>query len=175
MIKLSPTVLIAGAGILVATLTIGGAYHLGYKAGAASVQSKWDKAKAKDAAAVAKEKARIASVESTHRGETRKVENELVQAQATHAHTVTRVRNAAVVQLRKAEERSALYRAAAETGTTARLNLASHATQLDRALVEGIELVGELKSTIELREAQLRALGEQIRADREVLGGTEGL
>ncbi len=149
-----------------------GIYSVGYQAGEDKIQNQWNQQKEKDAKLVAEEKSKIAKDQATHSQNNRTIDYELAQAEKTHAVDVARIRSDNVIRLRDSEQRASLYRAASESGAVERANLASYASQLDRSLTEGIGLVSELRTTVEVRDGQIRALGAQILNDRELMNGS---
>lgn len=78
-----------------------------------------------------------------------------------------------------AERRAATYRAMAEAGATACRNLADRHATLDRHVVEGVAVVGALRSDLVRRDAEVVLLRRQIDVDRALLregsGKTEPL
>lgn len=62
-----------------------------------------------------------------------------------------------------------MYRRKAEAGEAESRDLANHAAELDRSIVEGKRVAAELAATVRLRDEQLILLGSQIKADRAIL------
>lgn len=160
-----------GLPAIVLGLAIWWVYSTGSKHGRAEIQTKWDTQKKHDQEMIEKEKKKIAQDEQTHRAKDREIASELADLKQDYADDIARIRGDAALRLRDHEERAALYRSQAETGSVERANLASHAAQLDRALSEGIELVDELQATLELRDGQIGQLASQIHNDRQLISG----
>lgn len=104
--------------------------------------------------------------QETHATASRENANELLEE-------LSRQRDAAVAAATRAERlrldatrRSATYRAMSETGAAACRDLADRAAALDRQLAEGVAVVAELRSVVERRDAEVKALMGQVRADR---------
>lgn len=135
------------------------------------VQAKWDKEREQRAKARAKEKADIAKAEELHQKKDEEIVNALVQLQTNEARDIARINGELAIRLRDSELRGERYRSASEGSATERSRLASHAAELDRALAEGVGLVDELRTTLEVRDGQLRSLGAQIQADRQLISG----
>lgn len=78
-----------------------------------------------------------------------------------------------------AERRAATYRAMAEAGAAACRDLADRHATLDRHVVEGVAVVGALRSDLVRRDAEVVLLRRQIDVDRALLregpGKTEPL
>ncbi len=68
-----------------------------------------------------------------------------------------------------AERRAATYRAMAEAGATACRDLADRHGALDRHVVEGVAVVGALRSDLVRRDAEVVLLRRQIDVDRALL------
>lgn len=64
------------------------------------------------------------------------------------------------------ERRAATYRAMSEAGAASASALADRATALDRQLTEGVAVVAELRAVVERRDAEVKALMQQISVDR---------
>lgn len=81
--------------------------------------------------------------------------------------------------LNGAEARAATYRAMAEAGAAACRDLADRHATLDRHVVEGVAVVGALRSDLVRRDAEVVLLRRQIDVDRALLregsGKTEPL
>ncbi|OJU89153.1 MAG: hypothetical protein BGO13_11795 [Burkholderiales bacterium 66-5] len=117
-----------------------------------------------------------------------KAVNDNTTKQETHAtasqenasdllETLSRQRDVALVAAARAERlrldesrRAATYRAMSEAGAAACRDLAHRATALDERLAEGVGVVAELRSVVERRDAEVRALRGQIDADRALFG-----
>ena len=71
--------------------------------------------------------------------------------------------------LTDAERRAATYRAMAEAGAAACRDLADRHEALDRHVVEGVAVVGALRSDLVRRDAEVGLLRRQIDIDRALL------
>ncbi len=144
-------------------------YNAGSESGANAVQKQWDKAKAEQQKAIDTEKEKIAKLEETHRTEVTRLTHDLAEAQKTHQVELATAAAEFRDRLRSSEERAAIYRRQAEGGSADRGSLASYASRLDVALEEGRALEREYRSTLGLRDEQIKALSRQIKADRSLL------
>lgn len=115
---------------------------------------------------------RIATNEKAHRRTSQLISDQLASLREDNSRMVAALRSGFALRLRESEDRAALYERMSEAGAVERANLASHAAQLDRALEQGRLLVGELRSTLAERDGQVRLLGDQLRADRELISNT---
>lgn len=68
-----------------------------------------------------------------------------------------------------AERRAATYRAMAEAGAAACRDIADRHATLDRHVVEGVAVVGALRSDLDRRDAEVVLLRRQIDIDRALL------
>lgn len=160
--------------ILLATILVAIAYtkavqHFAYKAGADSVQSKWDEENGRRDLETERIKAKNLQLSQENKDLSAQITTSLENANAKHAKALAAVRAEFDARMRKSETRAGIYREQAEGGTAECQRLASHAAELDRSLEQGRSLVEELRTTLGLRDEQLRQLGEQIRADRALL------
>ena len=72
--------------------------------------------------------------------------------------------------MRQSQERAKLYQRYSQADRVKQEYLARHAAELDRCIVEGREVVKELRATIELRDRQIVELSNYIKATRELNG-----
>ena len=157
-------------GVAVATvLVLWGTYSLGSNSGEAHVQQQWDAQKAKDLLVIQKLRDDLSQAESQHRLQVSTLEGELRNAEARHRMELDRLNGEFADRLRNSDARANVYQRQAEGGAVERNRLASHAAKLDRSLEEGRRVVAELRTTLGLRDEQLKSLAAQIRADRELI------
>ena len=104
--------------------------------------------------------------QETHATASQENANELLEE-------LSRQRDAAVASAARAERlrndatrRASTYRAMSEAGSAACSDLADRAAALDRQLAAGVAVVAELRGVVERRDAEVKALMGQIRADR---------
>jgi hypothetical protein len=165
--------------ICIPCLMLGGAfgygYYRGHKAGTESVQAEWDADKLAARDAHDELVQQLAKQEAAHAQRQEQVAYELAQARESHDADLNALRRVYEQRLLQSTRRSQVYRDQAQAGSDSCSNLASHASELDRALEEGRGLVGELRETLGLRESQIVLLADQIRNDRKLLevGGSK--
>lgn len=166
------------AAILAVLGAIWGVYHLGSKDGSHKVQTKWDAQKAADTIANQKALTKLredaAKKETTHQLESQRISDELADANQKYASTVAALDAGFHQRLHNSEQRATYYQHLSTAGTAQQEYLASHAAELDRSLEEGRRLVQELAATVGQRDAQNRALGQQILTDRSLIGEKNG-
>lgn len=138
--------------------------------GEENIQAKWDaaeKAYTKDIDAL---KVEINARERNHRTKANEISSRLAEAETKYAAELAGLRGSYTLRVRESTDRAKTYERMSESGATERANLASYAAQLDRSLVEGRQVVGELRSTLIQRDQQLIEVGKQLQADRELIG-----
>ncbi|AOG21812.1 hypothetical protein [Acidovorax sp. RAC01] len=110
-----------------------------------------------------------ASKESTHAADTSKNADEFTMSQPVR-DAIARVDLARSDRLRTdAERRAATYRAQAAACTTASSGIADRLEAFDRQLVEGVAVVGELRTDLVRRDAEVVLLRKQIDTDRALM------
>ena len=152
--------------LVVIVLLGSGLYSCGVKSGKEDVQEKWDKEKKQYDSAIEKLRTEYADLELNHRIETQRISDEL--AKEKHRFEMELAMSGAEYdhRLRLSQARADTYQRQAQDGAAECRNLADHASRLDSSLEEGRSLVRELRSTLGLREFQIRALSQQIHNDR---------
>lgn len=155
-------------------LLIGGVFYITYakgvRSGKETVQTAWDQDVKQHEKQVQLLKEQVARNEGKHRTASQQIADSLAASTLNHTRALAALQSGFSERLRQSDSRSAVYERMSEAGAVERANLASHAAQLDRSLEEGRLLVGELRSTVEQRDEQIRALGSQIAADRQLIG-----
>jgi hypothetical protein len=143
-------------------------YSTGYNKGVRAVEAERDADRAAQELVVRELRGQMREKERLHLAETDQIKGELNVQEASYRTALERLNAGYAVSVRDSEQRAARYRALAETGTDQCRSLASHTAQLDASLVEGRSVVEELRSTLELRDSQLRLVGSQLLSDRQL-------
>ena len=116
-----------------------------------------------------KHETKIALKESTHAANTSKNSDEFTTSQPVR-DAIARADLALADRLRTdAERRSATYRAQATACTTASSGIADKLEAIDRQLVEGVAVVGDLRTDLVRRDAEVVLLRKQIDTDRALM------
>jgi hypothetical protein len=157
-----PALLVLGVGYWIADSLI--------EIGEDRVQTKWDKDVAEQKANLHKREQKVRENERKYRGEIEILKDQVISDRLAYERQLADSRVALAGQLRKSEGRASFYVQLSEAGATERANLASYAAQLDRSLVEGRQVVEELRATVIQRDKELRTVGEQLEADRKLIG-----
>lgn len=143
-------------------------YTAGYNNGVGAIQAERKADQAAQALLVAELRGQLKAKEDQHARETAKLSSQLASQSATYADELRRIELSYAGGLRDSEQRAFRYRAIAEAGTDQCRNLASHTAELDRSIVEGRQVVEELRATIVLRDTQLKLVGAQLISDRQL-------
>ena len=154
---------------LAVVICLGSSYSLGYSSGSNDKQLEWNediKSYEKKVKDLTKQ---LENQEKEYRAENTRILLELNNAKKEYEKSIAVLDANYSDRLRESEARAKIYESQARAGNSQCRNLASHATKLDKCLTEGRELVKELSRTIELRDSQLRLLGEQITNERELI------
>lgn len=164
----------AGIALLLSASVLGGvstwAYWKGHSSGSNSVQQAWDKERATLLAEAVKVEQDNRAKETAHRVHTSALEAKLKEAEAQYEEALAAVRADFSGWLRASEGRAARYREWSEANSGERDRLADHAAGLDASLAEGRELVAEFRVALGQCQRDLKALGEQIALDRDLIG-----
>lgn len=87
---------------------------------------------------------------------------QLADAKKEYEESISSLTGSFNDKLRQSEARASIYRSQASSSESERRSLASHAAKLDRCLTEGQQVVRELRSTVELRDKQIKLLGDEL-------------
>ena len=119
--------------------------------------------------AALKHEVKTSADESTHAAATQENSDAFTTSEPVRA-AIARADAARTDRLRTdAERRAATYRAQAEAGATACRDLADRHAALDAHVVEGVAVVGALRSDLVRRDAEVVLLRRQIDADRVLM------
>lgn len=95
--------------------------------------------------------------------------SQLDKLQEYYEERIFNINNNANSRLLDSERRASAYANMSKADSAARERLASYATQLDRTVEEGRQLVGELTETIRLRDNQLNIIGKELENTRSLM------
>lgn len=143
-------------------------YSTGYNNGVGAVEAEREADRAAQALVVAGLNGQLIEKERLHVAETSKIRTDLANRESQYDRDLALLRADYAVSLRDSEQRAARYRALADAGPDQCRSLAGYTAQLDGSLVEGRSVVEELRSTLELRDSQLRLVGSQLLSDRQL-------
>lgn len=155
-----------GLALIIALL---GSYYWTYQHGKSVVQAEWDIASSKQEKAMKSLQDKYDQLSLDHKSKSDSYTESLKEQKDDYENRIADLQHDTDRRLRLSETRASVYQRQAEGGEVERRDLARHAAELDRALEEGISVVGELKELVGLRDQQLITLGSQIKADRQLL------
>ena len=147
--------------------------HNGFERGKNYIQTAWDSEKKEAAEELTKLKEEKAKHEAEHRDADKEIADALANAEKDHAVAIAEQQREHDRRMRASEGRAAYYRNMSQAGSAQCSDLAGHATELDRALEGGRDLVERLRTTLGLREQQIQSLSDQINNDRKLFNGPE--
>ena len=105
--------------------------------------------------------------EKEFRDEVTKIEQQAIKDKEMYDISINELHDSYDGRLSESERRADYYRRLAAEGNT-QCNLPAHTAELDRALTEGTELVEELIEHVELRNSQLRRVGEYLEKESKL-------
>ena len=149
--------------ILIGVTTLGVVASFSYSLGQKDVQAEWRK-----------ETIRIQSemlkVEEVHKKtlqeyivKNNNLQEEIINAKKNYEAKLRNINDEYSVRLSESEQRAKVYKRMSEQGKCQSTDLSDYTTKLDRSLTEGRQVVKLLRETLELRDSQLRQLGEQLK------------
>lgn len=160
--------LIPIAFLLLIAAWLGGG-HFGDIRGAARVQAEWDQQTQARERVAAADEIKTGGKEREHAAATQGASDAFTQT-APAREDALRADLARAERLRRgAEQRAAGYRAQAEAGAAACRRLADRYATIDAHLVEGVDVVADLRAAVDRRDAEVALLRRQIDADRALL------
>ena len=156
--------------LVIAVLTYGSFKIYGgiFARGAASIQVQWDKETDDYKRAIAALQDAFRKKETTHLLETTRINDELAETKRLHDVELANAAAEFERRLLVSANRAEIYKRQAASGPDQCLSLAGHTARLDTSLEEGRSLVEEFRRTLGLRDRQLREVGNQLLADREL-------
>lgn len=118
-------------------------------------------------------KDKVREIEDVNAENTRENTRRLEELRATYEDTITGMHVEYNDRMYELEDRAIYYRSLSETSSAECRDLSDIATRFDRNLEEGRRLVIELRERLLFREEQIRVIGRQMLADRQLLGQVE--
>lgn len=132
------------------------------------IQSEWNQEKADTSAKVVEESELNRGKEATHAKDSNEVSDNAQISKAKYDADIAAIGDYADDRVRQSESRAAAYSAMSKASAAEQERLAKYAAGLDKSLVEGRQLVEELRATVAERERTIHNLSEQINADRKL-------
>lgn len=166
---MNPKILLGLLACFLFTAYSAAVYSLGSHNGAATVKTAWVKENARRDIKTAQMEEVNRVLVKQHEEDSTFITTELKSYETAYKTSLAAATADYNRRLQFQQTRTGIYRELAEGSTAERERLASYATELDRSLEEGRQVVHELRETVGLRDNQLRQLGKQITADRALL------
>lgn len=141
----------------------------GLRIGSERVQIKFDSYKLGIEKKYLEQELQIKQLEKLHKDTEVKYIDKLNDLKDTYEKDISFVTDDYSNRLLQSETRVSLYRKQVRESCNGSEDLANHTAKLDRSLEQGRALVKELRSTLILREDQLRTMGQIIQNDRSKL------
>lgn len=92
------------------------------------------------------------------------LEDTILQENKTYYEELNNINRSFADRLSESEQRATYYKQLAQQAGSG-CSLSTHTAKLDRALTEGVQLVRELSKHIELRDSQLKRVGEYLETE----------
>lgn len=153
-------------------LIICGLYHLAYTAGYNSCNTEFLAYKQAQTAKVLELETQYNEQEKKYQTETQALVQQISKSTEDFNKQLTNLKQSYADKLQQSEQRANLYKQMSDGSNNSRNNLATHTARLDRIIVEGRQLVAELRATIELRDQQLNQCGEQLKLMENAYAGS---
>lgn len=168
-LQTATTKVVAALGVIALVVVSHGAFYLyGRHNGKDIVQTSWNADKLKHNAAIEHQKGIFKVKEDVYLTNIADLAKKVLEDEKAHQDALAAVNRDYAARLRSHEERASIYQRAARGNEAKRNALANHAAELDRTIVEGRQVVGELRATLGLREQQIQRLEEECRHERSL-------
>lgn len=147
---------------IVAVCLLGSAYYKGYSAGKETITEQWEAEKQATNKVMLALRDRYNEQEKEYTSKTQELVVQLHEKESAHKLELNNLTHDYNNRLLKSEQRASHYQYLSRNSSDTCQNLADYSTRFDQQLESGIRVVRELKSLIELRDSQLRAVREQL-------------
>lgn len=149
--------------ILIGVTVLGAVASFSYSLGQKDVREEWHKE-------TIKFQNEMLKVEEVHKqalqeyiDKNNNLQREIVDVKKDYEAKLRNINDEYSVRLSESEQRAKVYKRMSEQGKCQSSDLSDYTTKLDRSLTEGRQVVKLLRETIELRDNQLRQIGEQLK------------
>lgn len=149
--------------ILIGVTVLGAVASFSYSLGQKDIQEEWQKE-------TIKYQNEILKVEEIHKqalqeyiDKNNNLQREIVDVKKDYEAKLRNINDEYSVRLSESEQRAKVYKRMSEQGKCQSTDLPDYTTKLDRSLTEGRQVVKLLRETLELRDNQLRQIGEQLK------------
>lgn len=161
---------VASLGVIALVVVSHGAFYFyGQHTGKNIVRAAWNTEKAQYTLAIETKTGEYAKKRDALLLNIQQLEQKVKDNEQAHVKALAAVNDDYATRLRTHQERASLYQRAARGSEAKQRALADHAAELDRTVVEGRRLVGELRATLGLREQQIQRLNEERQHERNYI------
>lgn len=101
--------------------------------------------------------------EKVYTEKTQSLVQQISESQESFTEQLNAIEQSYSNKLLESERRANLYKQMSSSSNNSSISLADYTARLDRTIVQGRQLVKELRATIELRDRQLKQCGEQLK------------
>lgn len=154
---------VLGLGALCLMVFVAGVSHDSYKKGYAECDKKFSAYKQTQLELVHELETKYYEQEKEYQTKTQDLVQQVAESKEKYTQQLMSVERSYANRLLESEQRANLYKQMSSSSSSSKVNLADYTAKLDRVIVEGRQLVAELKATIELRDEQLKQCGEQLK------------
>lgn len=155
--------LLIGLVVLITGISIGFFWGNNY------ANTRWENKEKERMAQIEQFQISIRNMEAEANETAAKHEKILTQKETAYTKAINDIASSYNTRLQQSAKRSGIYKQQAEGSDTDRADLASYAAKLDRSLVEGKAVAGELRETVKFRDEQLKVLGQELLNTRKLL------
>lgn len=149
--------------MLIGVIVLGAIASFSYSLGQKDIQEKWQKE-------TIKYQNEMLKVEEIHKQalqeyivKNNNLQKEITDVKKNYEVKLHNINDEYTVRLSESEQRAKVYKRMSEQGKCQFTDLSDYTTRLDRSLTEGRQVVKLLRETLELRDNQLRQIGEQLK------------
>ena len=144
-----------------------------YSKGQSDIQTKWDSEKQAQEQVTKEIQNKYNELYKFHKEYVEYISSEISSKEQENEERIADIERRHLDGLRKSEDRASVYRRKAEAGEAESRDLANHAAELDRNLVEGKRVAAELAATVRLRDEQIKALSTVLTTTYSIVEGTD--
>lgn len=149
--------------ILIGVTVLGAVASFSYSLGQRNVREEWQKE-------TIKFQNEMLKVEEIHKkalqeyiDKNNNLQKEIVDVKENYEAKLRNINDEYSVRLSESEQRTKIYQRLSEQGKCQSTDLSDYTAKFDRSIVEGRQVVKLLRETLELRDRQLRQIGEQLK------------
>lgn len=149
--------------ILIGVTVLGAVALFSYSLGQKDVQAEWRK----ETIRIQNEMLKVEEVHKKTLQEyivkNNNLQKEITDVKKNYEAKLRNINDEYSVRLSESEQRAKVYKRMSEQGKCQSSDLSDYTIRLDRSLTEGRQMVKLLRETLELRDNQLRQIGEQLK------------